>query len=162
MDSLLDKSIGTQERPQLLKILCILSFVVCGLWIVVFFFGWLISINIKPETLNHVWRTILDQEPGLAKTDPVYFMSEISKSCLCFLVANIVSLVGVVMMWRLNRIGFFIYVAAEIASNFFSINVEIPNEQKSYLGLIFYLAIDILFIVLYAMNLKYMKKAGVK
>jgi hypothetical protein len=150
---------GEIQRPAFLKILCILSFIMCGLWIVIFLFGWLISMNISAESISPVWERILTQEPRLAGIDPMVFMSEVSKLCLYFLLANIVSLVGVMMMWRMNKIGFFIYVAAELATNFFSLNVEIPNEQKSYVGLIFYLIIDIAFFVLYAMNLKLFRRS---
>lgn len=148
---------GTQ-RPQLLKILCILSFVMCGLSIVVFLFGWLFTMSLKPESISTVWQKILIEQPGLVDVDPALFMSEFQKVCLYFLLANIVSLVGVMMMWRMNMIGFFIYVAAELTTNFFSVDINIPNEQRSYLGLIFYLIIDIAFFILYAMNLKYMKR----
>lgn len=147
-------------RPNFLKVLCILSFVMCGLWIIVFLFGWIISMSISSDAVSQVWEKILAQEPRLAEVDPMQFMSEVSKVCFYFLLANIVSLIGVVMMWRMNRIGFFIYVVAELATNFFSLNVEIPNEQKSYMGLIFYLIIDIAFFMLYAMNLKPFRKSN--
>lgn len=158
-NSLINQTEETQ-RPQLLKVLCILSFVLCGLWIIVFLFGWLICMNSSQESIAPVWELILKQEPNLIGIDPLVFINEIGKVCLYYLLANIVSLVGVSLMWGMNRIGFFIYIAAELAANFFNINVEIPNEQKSYLGLIFYLAIDIAIIVLYGMNLKYMKKGS--
>jgi hypothetical protein len=100
-------------------------------------------------------------DPRLVDIDPLVFMGEVSKVCLYFLVANIVSLVGVMMMWRMNKTGFFIYVAAELATNFINFGVEIPNEQKSYMGLIFYLIIDIAFFVLYAMQLKLFRRSVV-
>lgn len=157
---LVNQEEGKAQRPTFLKVLCILSFVMCGLWISVFLFGWLISVNLNSDAVSQVWEKILQQEPRLADADPMVFLSEVSKLCLYFLFANIVSLVGVIMMWRMNKIGFFIYVAAELATNFFSLDVEIPNEQKSYMGLIFYLVIDISFFVLYAMNLKLFKRSN--
>ncbi len=158
--TLVNQEEGQVQRPNFLKVLCILSFVMCGLWIIVFLFGWIISMSISSDAISQVWEKILSQEPRLSDADPMQFMSEVSKLCLYFLLANIVSLVGVIMMWRMNKTGFFIYVAAELATNFFSLNVEIPNEQKSYMGLIFYLIIDIAFFVLYAMNLKPFKRSS--
>ena len=154
----LEKQGETPGRPPLLKIICILSFIICGLWILVFLVGWLITMNMQEKSLSAVWDKVVSLEPKLETADPMAYMRELSKVSLYFLLANIASLIGVVMMWRLNRIGFFVYAAAELITNFFSINIAIPDEQRSYTGLIFYLVIDILFIVLYAMNLKYMKK----
>jgi hypothetical protein len=158
-NTLTNQTEGDVQRPAFLKVLCILSFVMCGLWIIVFLFGWLISMNINSEAISQVWEKILAEEPRLADVDPMAFMAEVSKVCLFFLLANIVSLVGVMLMWRMNKMGFFIYVAAELVTNFINFNVEIPNEQKSYMGLIFYLIIDIAFFVLYAMNLKPFKRS---
>jgi hypothetical protein len=159
-NTLTNQSTEGVQRPQVLKILCILSFVMCGLWIAIFLFGWLISMSMTSEAITPVWEKIVQTDPRLLSVDPMAFMAEVSKVCLFFLIANIVSLVGVMMMWRMNKLGFYIYVAAELATNFINFGVEIPNEQKSYMGLIFYLIIDIAFFVLYAMQLKLFKKAN--
>jgi hypothetical protein len=158
--NLITEPAGPAQRSQFLKTLCILSFVMCGLNIIVMLFGWLTFGSLTLESVTPIWDKIITQEPRLAGIDPMAFMAEVRKVCLYFLLANIVSFVGVMMMWRMNKIGFFIYVAAELVTNFFSIDIEIPNEQKSYLGLVFYLIIDIAFFVLYAMNLKPFKRSN--
>ena len=62
------------------------------------------------------------------------------------------------MMWRLNKIGFYIYVFAEITVNFFSLNLNTGEQNQAYSGLVLPILIDLIFIGLYFMNLKHMNK----
>jgi len=65
------------------------------------------------------------------------------------------------MMWRLNKIGFFIYAVAEFITYFFGMDVSASSEKgNSYGSTIFMVILDIAFIAMYAANLKYMKKSA--
>jgi len=145
------------EKPQFLKVLCIISFVACGLMILIYGLG-SISLVIGEETILGVWDIVIASQPQLEDANPVEFFHEIGKLCLYNFFANIFSLIGVIMMWRLNKIGFFIYVAAELATNFLGLDVGVAEgATKSYGSMIFSIAIDAVFIAMYAINLKYMK-----
>jgi hypothetical protein len=146
------------EKPQFLKVLCILSFIACGLMILLSAIGTL-ALGIDEATITGLWDQVLQKQPQLESVDPVEFFHAVGMVCVYTLIANIVSLVGVIMMWRLNKIGFFIYVAAELVTHFFSIDVS--GEGSSYGGLIFGVFLDLVFITLYAVNLKHMKKKEV-
>lgn len=144
------------EKPQFLKIICIISFVACGLMILLYGLG-SFCLAIGEETITGVWDKIIAQQPQLEEMDPIVFFREIGKLCLYNFVANIFSLVGVIMMWRLNKIGFFIYVAAELVTNFLGLDIGVADGAKSYGSLIFSILIDSVFIIMYAINLKHMK-----
>lgn len=145
------------ERPQFLKVLCILSFIACGLMIL---FSLILTsmLALKEEVVTEAWDQIVASQPTLEEVDPMAFFHAVGVYGIYALIANTLSLVGVILMWRLNKFGFFIYAVAEIAINFFSIDVAFGNQNKGYGGLIFSIFIDLAFIIMYAVNLKHMNK----
>jgi hypothetical protein len=147
------------DRPQFLKVLCILSFVACGLFILIYSIG-AMAMGISEETISGVWDKVLESQPQLESVNPVDFFHEVGKLCLYNLLTNIASLVGVILMWRLNKIGFFIYIIAELATNFMGLDMNVEGADKSSLSMIFSIAVDLVFIVMYALNLKYMNKTN--
>jgi len=149
-----------QERPEFLKIISILSFVACGLMILVYTIG-SATLGISAETISGVWDKVLETQPQLENVDPVQFFREVGKLCVYNLIANIASLVGVILMWRLNKIGFYIYVVAELITNFLSLNLGLaPSETQTYGSIIFSVLIDMVFIIMYAVNLKHMHSSN--
>lgn len=152
------------EKPQFLRILCILSFISCGLLILLFGFLSLL-LGLSDVMANEYWDTIIKTQPAFENINAVDFFHEVGMYSVYNLIANSVSLIGVILMWRLNKIGFFIYAAAELAVHFFDLNIHLDAngaaETRSSLGLVFGIFVDSIFIVLYAVNLKYMKKTPV-
>jgi hypothetical protein len=147
-------------RPEFLKILCILSFICCGLMILIYAVG-TICLALNEEMIGEVWGRVVENNPQFENISATDFFHEIGMVSLYCLIANIFSLVGVIMMWRLEKIGFFIYTVAELATNFISMDVDM-GQEKSYLGTIFVIIIDLAFIVMYALNLKHMNKKGMQ
>lgn len=145
------------DRPQFLKVLCILSFVACGLFILIYSLGSM-AMGMSEETISGVWDKVIESQPQLESVNPVDFFHEVGKLCLYNLLTNIASLVGVILMWRLNKIGFVIYIIAELATNFMGLDMNVEGADKSSLSMIFSIAVDLVFIVMYALNLKYMNK----
>ncbi len=145
------------DRPQFLKVLCILSFVACGLFILIYSLGSM-AMGMSEETISGVWDKVIESQPQLESVNPVEFFHKVGKLCLYNLLTNIASLVGVILMWRLNKIGFVIYIIAELATNFMGLDMNVEGADKSYLSMIFSIAVDLVFIVMYALNLKYMNK----
>jgi hypothetical protein len=147
------------DRPQFLKVLCILSFVACGLFILIYYIGSM-AMGMSEETISGVWDKVIESQPQLESVNPVDFFHEVGKLCLYNLLTNIASLVGVILMWRLNKIGFVIYIIAELATNFMGLDMNVEGADKSSLSMIFSIAVDLVFIVMYALNLKYMNKTN--
>ncbi|MGZ3900689.1 MAG: hypothetical protein ACXVNQ_09700 [Bacteroidia bacterium] len=145
-------------RPPFLKVLCILSFIMCGLWILIYGFGTML-LGMSEESAAMAMEKIQESSPNIKIDSPEGFVHQVGMVSLIGLLANIASLAGVIMMWKLNRIGFFIYVVAEIAVNFAGMDLNAGAEgEKSYGSLAFVLFMDAVFIVMYALNLKYMNK----
>ena len=145
------------ERPQFLKILCILSFVASGLLLLIYAIGTL-SLRMNEEIIGTFWTEVIKVQPVLENVDPIIFFHELGMICIYSLIANIISLIGIIMMWRLNKIGFYIYVFAEITANFLSLNLNTGEQNQPYSGLVLPILIDLIFIGLYFMNLKHMNK----
>lgn len=145
---------STIQRPDFLKILCILSFVACGLMILFSSVG-TICLAMDEATIDKIWPQIAASSPEMAEVDAYTFFHGFGMACLYSLIANVFSLIGVIMMWKLERIGFFIYTIAELVPNFLSSNMGIEKE-KSYGGMIFMVLVDLVFIIMYLVNLKYM------
>lgn len=144
------------ERPEFLKILCILSFVACGLMILFYSIGTM-CLALSEEVVTSTWDKIVESNPALAEVDPMLFFHQVGMLSLYCLIANIFSLVGVIMMWRLEKIGFFIYAIAELATNFFSLDVDM-GQESSPVGTIVMVVLDLVFIVMYFLNLKHMNR----
>ena len=146
------------ERPEFLKIICILSFVACGLMILTYGLGSL-TLSLSQNTINEIWPKVVEGYPQYAEVDGLEFFHNVGMVCLYGLFANVFSLIGVIMMWRLEKIGFYIYLVAELATNFFSLGMDTGTQEPSYLGLVFSILIDLVFIAMYFVNLKHMNKS---
>lgn len=150
-----DEMSEAPQRPEMLKVLCILSFIMCGLLLVAYSIGTMF-INLNPATLGDAWDKVIESNPQFADRDPAEFFHEFGMICLYGLIATVFSLIGVIMMWRLDRIGFFIYTVAELGTNLFSMSTG--TEGRSYGGTIFMVLLDLVFIVLYFTQVKYMTR----
>lgn len=145
-------------RPQFLKVLCILTFIWSGVMILVYLIG-SFCLAISEETMAVIIDKMMESNPNIQIENPGEFIHEIGKISFICLLANIASLIGAIMMWRLNRIGFFIYAIAELATNFLGLDLNAGDgADKSYGMMIVTILIDIAFIVMYAIHLKYMNK----
>lgn len=145
------------EKPQFLKVLCILSFVACGLMIIFTAIGSM-ALGMNETTQNDLWNIVLQSQPQLENIDPQAFFQAFGMMCVYTLIANIFSLTGVIFMWRLNKVGFFIYATAELAVHFFGVKIAGADDSNSTASMAFGILIDSIFIILYAVNLKHMRK----
>jgi heme A synthase len=147
---------ATPERPEFLKIICILSFIASGLMLLVYSLGAMV-LGLSQETIEELWPQMTASYPQFETVDGVEFFNQVGMMSVYSLIANVFSLVGVIMMWRLEKMGFYIYLLAELTINFFSLNINTGEEGPQYGSLIFSILIDLVFIVMYYMNLKHMK-----
>lgn len=144
-----------QERPAFLTVLCVLSFIASGISIV----GMLV-IGAAKKVANDSGSDLLEQarqsNPELYDTpekEVAMQQLEVILTWPYIIVATIlilVSLFGVIKMWKLKKQGFFIYTAAAIGGLILPLLYGIAF---STLGLI----IPVFFIVMYGVNLKAMK-----
>lgn len=157
------------KRSQLLKVLCILSFIMCGLNIV---FGILAVYQSSPEVMQKNIEQVRAINPEAADRmeDKMIAMENNSYAKISpylGMVYALISFLGVMMMWNLKRAGFYVYSVAEILpySGFIfmgkdSMNMGPPGVNSAVIGMVVVITmviIDLVFVGLYARTLKEMK-----
>jgi len=124
-----NQTAGAKKRPTFLTVLCILTFIGSGL-------GLLFSI------IGVVAAGALS---GIASKLPMSTVADVGMGkSIAILVMYAGSLFGAIQMWNLKKLGFFIYAIA---------NIILLVLNFGIWGLVFTAA----FIVMYAVNLKYME-----
>ena len=162
------------KRPTFLTVLCILTFVWAGVSI-------LLSLTQIPSLyvptvdnpqLQVSMEQLNDVNPEMAK-GMTSVLEELDKhkisNWILSFVGNCFSLMGALMMWHLQKRGFYIYAAAELIPSIISLSTSGLSGIAGMLGsfgpmvegvmaitiaLIF--ICDIVFIILYGLNLKHM------
>jgi hypothetical protein len=149
----------TKKRPEFLTVLCILSYVGIGFA----FFGALVNILINAsgrsmmfmQHSNSVFGKIIDNQ------DEYIRMQHITG--IIGIIAALVCLAGVIMMWKLMKTGYFIYIVGEIAPPVVSLSLYGHSgfgemfASLYMMGLVISFIFPIAFIILYGVNLKHMK-----
>ena len=124
-----NQTAGTKKRPTFLTVLCILTFIGSGLGLLFSIIGVVASGAIS----------------GFASKLPMSTVSGVGMGkSIGILLMYAGSLFGAIQMWNLKKLGFFIYAIA---------NVVLLVLNFGIWGLI----ITAAFIVMYAVNLKYME-----
>lgn len=170
-DDIFNDEVLPPQRPTFLTVLCILTFIGSGYGLIngaiTYFNAESISkvvVNVKVKTADDINRNgkIKDTANAAFRSKVMNSMSVIStpenlrKTALGNIVVSIICLIGAIIMWRLRRFGFYLYVLGTIigviipfylfGNNFLA---AITSGFASFIGLIF--------IIFYAMNLKSMK-----
>jgi hypothetical protein len=160
---------ATPARPQFLTVLCILTWIACGLMFITSVWG----ILFKPsadEQYEQVEK-IREVSPEAAENMEALIEKQNSSTQLLNTALSLVgiglSAFGAYLMWQMRRRGFYMYLGGELlpylgflfagdeamaAMNFFG-----PNGAVMIIGGM--VLLDAVFIALYAMNLKYMTRA---
>ena len=136
------------KRPDLLTILCILTFIGSGIG---FFSNFFVTLSfntivelVENDELPSMYNMMVDDMKILLSGGAIYFF-------LSFLFFG-GSLLGAVFMWRLKRIGFHIYTISQILLLILPA-LFLQGRGVSFLSFFF----TGLFIGLYAINLKVLK-----
>jgi hypothetical protein len=141
------------KRPTFLTVLCILSFIAAGLGIIAYI-GAIALVGAVSAAAGAVGDA-MSSEAGAAMEAASAAMSAGPSAGLIWayiivgFITTLVGLFGVIKMWKLQKVGFFIYVGCSVAS----MVMGMIYSGFSVMGVLF----PVLFIVLYGMNLKHMK-----
>jgi hypothetical protein len=155
-------------RPKFLSVLCILSFIMCGIMIILSAWGLMKSILISEEERQFIEMMRSFSPEAADQVDEARKFSLINYCA--FLVFQIISLFGVIMMWKLNKRGFYVYVAAELLPYLVIVGGFLIGGMEAIKGLTYdenveyYIygffavmaVIDFVFIFLYSRNLKFL------
>lgn len=145
------------KRPEMLKVLCILTFIACGLELLGYGLGTML-LSLDATNLGEAWDKAVESNPQLTDLDPATFFHQIGMYCVYAFIATIFSLIGAIMMWRMDKLGLIIYTVAELAMHFFTIDMPQQSGGSKVGGLVFGVVIDLVFIGLYFSQIKYFKK----
>ena len=129
------------KRPELLTVLCILTFIGSGLGVLSNFF-----VSTSYSSVQELAASGVLKFPGMdifLSIDQSYFVTG-------FILFS-VSLFGAYKMWKLKKIGFHFYTIAQILLLIVPY-MYISNNGFPYFGFI----ISATFVILYGKNLKYM------
>ncbi len=142
----------TKKRPSFLTVLCILSFVGIGIGIISAVYS-LITFSATTELINQYGSAMENSPLGgmvdtLVKWGQTLYTIEI--------VANLICLAGVLMMWKLKKNGYFIYIVGEIAPAIATFALMGGYGPLGTFMMVSGLIFPIVFIILYGLNLKHM------
>lgn len=170
-DNSFENAMKEPARPQFLTVLCILSFIMCGLMCLGAIYG---LVKNNPENLQESLEKMREVSPQMADQmeENMVSMQESTygqiSPYLSFLYV-ILSFLGTMMMWKLNKKGFYIYIAGELlpylgfivagkqAMSMMSAMGGGAAESIGIIVMVFMLLFDAGFIVMYGLNLKHMK-----
>ncbi len=147
-------TLGKKKLPGFLKVLCIFSFVGIGIYIVTYVLGYmtLSALSSVSESISSgfndpsVDSAVSSMDP-LVKNGALYYILSLVACVLC--------LVGVIMMWKLKKTGFFIYLVGEVAP------IILPFILLGGFGALGFFSmilsfIPIAFIIMYGLNYKHL------
>ncbi|MDH4473635.1 MAG: hypothetical protein QE487_13580 [Fluviicola sp.] len=168
MSDVLDQTYeqGPAKRPMFLKVLCILTFVSCGLSFISSIYG-LLTVKQSEEAMkmvmniqqnNDMPEIVSSMQEGLSK-----IMEWTTTSYYLALGNVVICLAGALLMWRLKKPGYFIYIFGQILPfislvGMYSAVQDIPILGFSMIiGGIFSAIFAIAFIIMYGLNVKHMR-----
>lgn len=149
------------KRPMFLKVLCILTFVGSGLGILGGLWGFSgASTDMIVESVKHSREvqgvTTVFNEAEYAQW---YFYSSVAG-----LIGSLACLTGALLMWKLKKIGYFIYLPGYMIPFIVSIvalpHMDVGVEMSGFIGAVsvaFNGLIMLAFFIMYGVNVKHMK-----
>jgi hypothetical protein len=153
-DSILDQNLDATElvkRSKFLSVLCILSFIGNGIGIFQGLILWSMT-GIFAKIFTGITQN-LNNVPNI--------FNYISWAALIFIISSITCLAGALLMWKLKKIGFFLYLLGEVAPTItiflFFASLDFPGSTM--VGLTNSLTMSIFpiaFIVMYSINYKHL------
>ena len=156
-----------QKRPQLLTVICILSFVMCTLMIITNAFNIVYNTPDNQQKNIEQLRTVNPEMADQLENNMIAMENNMYLKYTPYLTIafNLLSLLGVLMMWNFNKVGFYIYSISEILpySSYLFVDASslaIPGlpagSAATYMMffIIIMVLIDLVFVALYAKALK--------
>lgn len=134
-------TVVVNQRPTFLTVLCILSFIFGGLGILglIMLIVGMGAISAGTAAIEGAGGTITSTGPSMGLTWAYLAVG---------FVTALISLYGVVKMWKMEKIGFFLYTGATVVSMIMGV---------VYSGFGFMTVLPLVFVILYGLNLKHLK-----
>ena len=140
-------SSNLNERPVLLKVLCILSWIGSGIQIIVStLYSMFINENVKQEMFS-----ILPNQEMVDMYQDIFNLMD--KTSIWYLILYLGNVAFVYMMWNFKKMGFYGYSLVQVLILLVPYSINPFDFNQLLISAIF----PIIFIVLYGMNLKHLK-----
>ena len=168
METSISETTEQNVRPQFLKVLCILSFIMCGIMLLFGLLG-LKNLFMSADDLMAM-NPMISKLPADSYQMILDSMQYKDVNAILALLIPVISLTGVIYMWKLKKGGFYIYLIGELLPYILSPLTKSMSMMYAmsslwgdkgtmiinvFVGLV--VVFDVLFIILYALNLKHMK-----
>ena len=152
------------KRPVFLTVLCILTFVSCGITLLTSIYGIAVSSNTDelfkmagsmPQSGNKMFDGIANVAAEYSKWTTISYYLAFGNCVLCF--------AGSLLMWKLRKPGFFIYTFGQILPFISLFGLYTVVKDVPFLGVVTILSgifgalFSIAFVIMYGVNLKHMR-----
>lgn len=149
------------KRPTFVTVLCILTFIGCGLSIIFGIMGFLAAKAAAAfvDAANGMAAAAAEGMTAEGKEAMAAVNSGMTNAYIniaCVMVGALLCLFGAIQMWKLAKMGFFVYVAGQVVGSVVPMFFPIAGATGMMSGA-FGLIVPVLFIVLYGLNLKHLK-----
>ena len=156
-----DPITGAPARPKLLTVLCILSFIGIGIMVLGGALGYMSMKMFASGTLQEMVAQSGDAnasssiEELQAKLDETGLTADqLASQMLVAIVFSLISLVGVIMMWKLRKPGFYVYAACAVAG--IAAPLLMGGKLDTSASGLFGITVPVVFVVLYFTQTKHM------
>lgn len=162
-----DSLIMEKERPTFLTVLCIITFVVSGIFSLSSIYS---ALTYDKESQIVANEKGIEQMYTMAAEDETGTMSQVIPSMEVFnqenienatvilsinVLGSILSLLGAIMMYQMKKIGFHLYLGSKVISQIplllFTLSLPV------FITYGFFLFFTIAFVIMYSRNLKYLQ-----
>jgi hypothetical protein len=156
-------------RPTFLTVLCILTFIGSAWGIfssVSSYMNANVTSSIIGQTMDEAKEKIKEESSGTDSQIAEKVVSGVSslvdpanmkKNALFMIVSNVLTLLGGILMFQLKKVGFWVYVAGTVLAILAPVIVYGATNILSLGMSIVYGFFGIIFVVLYAVNLKHLR-----
>lgn len=170
IDNSFEQAMQEPKRPQLLTVICILSFIMCGLGLLGGIYN---IIQNTPENMAEGIEQMRSFSPEMAdkmEENMIAMQDSTYMQISPYLnfVYILLSFMGILMMWKLQKKGFYLYLAGELLPylGFIVAGKETMSmmgsaggsagEMAGVVMIALMLLFDVAFFIMYAVNLKRM------
>lgn len=169
MENPFEEKQNSPVRPTFLLVICILTFIGSG-WSVLsnlfsIFTSGMMDSSLQMEQYSNMMGNIEGSASSSFLTGFLNSSMEVLQATAAHareiavmqLVLSVISLLGAIIMFQLRRFGFYLYTAAQILA-LFVLPYFAGFSTLVVIGMLWSAFISLIFIILYAVNLRYMVK----
>lgn len=158
LDLEISENTGPKQRPVFITVLCILTFVGAGLAIISSLFS-MLTMGFVENTIKGMDDAFNQSDVGMDFGNSYRWMKI---SYILNLVGSLLCLAGALFMWRLKKVGFYIYLIGQIiplVGSFMTMNSSLNGIMANFgmIVMIIGMMFPIAFVIMYGLNLKHMK-----